>query len=85
MNRDRNLLTSINKRKTAYLRHILRHSRYSLLKLILEGKIEDQRGPGRRKFSWLKNIRDWTELDSHLLLKAAADSEVFAVIVANLH
>ena len=51
MNWDRNLIITIKKRKTACLEHILRHSRYSLLKLVLEGKIEGQGGPGRRKSS----------------------------------
>ena len=84
MGEDRKLLTLIKRRKTAYLGHISRHQRYELPKLIMEGKIEGRRGPGRRQCSWLKNIRDWTGLDSHTLLRTAQDRTQFAEIVANL-
>lgn len=85
MNKDRELLDIIKKRKTAYLGHLMRHSKYEFLQLIIEGKIEGKRGPGRRQCSWLKNIRDWTGLDSHTLLGRAQDREEFAIIVADLH
>lgn len=85
MNKDRELLDIIKKRKAAYLGHIMRHSKYEFLQLIIEGKIEGKRGPGRRQCSWLKNIRDWTGLDSHTLLRRAKNREEFAMVVADLH
>jgi len=33
--------------------------RQGLLQLILQGKIEGKRSAGRRRISWLKNLRDW--------------------------
>lgn len=34
--------------------------------MIIKGKIEDgYREPGRRNMSWLQNIRQWTELETH--------------------
>jgi len=30
--------------------------------LIIEGKIEGKRGIGRKKMSWLRNVRQWTGL-----------------------
>jgi len=62
MNKERTILETIKKRKTAYLGHVLRQDKYRFLQLIMEGKIEGKRGPGRRQCSWLKNIRDWTGL-----------------------
>ena len=81
---ERELLHVVKKRKTAYLGHVMRGSRYELLKLIMEGKIEGKRGIGRKKHSWLKNIRDWTGMDAHSLFRTAQDRQTFAEIVANL-
>lgn len=84
MGQDRELLIDIKKRKTSYLGHIYRGRNYEFLRLIMEGKIEGRRGPGRRKCSWLRNVRDWTGLDTHSLLRAAQDRQQFARIVAEL-
>jgi len=40
----------------------MRNTKYQLLQLIIEGKIEGKRGMGRKKMSWLRNIRQWTGL-----------------------
>lgn len=84
MGTDRELLQHVKRRKTSYLGHIYRGPKYQLLKLIMEGKIEGQRGPGRRKCSWLKNVREWTGLNTHTLLRTAVNREEFDSIVANL-
>ena len=84
MNADREILGIVKRRKTSYLGHIYRGERYEFLRLIMEGKIEGRRGPGRRQCSWLKNVRDWTGLDSQSLLRVAQDRERFAGVVANL-
>lgn len=81
---ERELVHTVKKRKTAYLGHIMRGSRYEILKLIMEGKIEGKRGIGRKKHSWLRNIRDWTGMDAHSLFRTAQDRQRFAEIVANL-
>lgn len=69
--KDRDLVVDIKKRKTAYLGHVIRSDRMKLLKVIKGGKIEGRRGIGSGQHSWLKNIRDWTGLDSHSLFRAA--------------
>lgn len=56
---ERELLNIVKERKISYLGHILRGSKYHIPKLILQGKIEGRRGPGRKQHSWLRNIRDW--------------------------
>lgn len=85
MGRERELLQLVKRRKAAYLGHIFRNTKYQFLKLIMEGKIEGRRGIGRKKYSWLKNIRDWTNLDAHALFRAAQDRNEYARIVANIH
>lgn len=84
INRDQELLTTIKKRKTSYLGHIMRNDKYNLLRLIIEGKIEGRRGVGRRTMSWLRNIRAWTGMNVQQLLRAAQNREYFDVVIANL-
>lgn len=64
--------------------NVMRGIRYEILKLIMEGKVERQRGVERKKHPWLKNIRDWTGVDVHSLFRDAQDRHNFAKIVANL-
>lgn len=84
MSREREILQIVKRRKTAYLGHIFRNTKYQFLQLIMQGKIEGKRGIGRKKHSWLKNIRDWTGLDAHALFRVAQDRTQFAQIIANL-
>lgn len=75
------LTKMIKKRKLEYLGHIMRGNRYSILQLILNGKIEGKRGIGRKKYSWLRNLRQWTGLSADELLHAAQDRERYRQIV----
>ena len=84
MNVDRENFGIVKRRKTSYLGHIYRGSRYEFLRLIMEGKVEDTRGPGRRQCSWLRNVRDWTGLNLQTLLRVTQDRERFANVVANI-
>ncbi|XP_022835160.1 uncharacterized protein LOC111362674 [Spodoptera litura] len=60
----RKIMQTIKKRKIEYLGHVLRHDRYSLLQLIMMGKVEGKRRAGRRRKSWLRNIREWIGITS---------------------
>ncbi|CAH2238699.1 jg13382 [Pararge aegeria aegeria] len=64
LRRVNQLLHTIKIRKVAYLGHVLRHERYELLQLIMMGKVAGRRGVGRRKKSWLGNIRERTGIAS---------------------
>ena len=84
MGRDREMLTTVKRRKAAYMGHILRNNKYELLQLIIKGKIEGRRGPGRRQISWMRNIREWTGMDTQTLIRIAENREEFALVIANL-
>lgn len=84
MNTQPLLVQTIKMRKTAYLGHLMRHTEYEQLQLILEGKIDGRRGLGRKKKSWLRNIRDWTNTNGNDLIHVAQNRDEFAVMVANL-
>ncbi|CAH2237030.1 jg9522 [Pararge aegeria aegeria] len=54
------VLLTIKKRKLEYFDHVMRNTKkYELLQLIVQGKVAGRRRPGRRRISWLKNLRQW--------------------------
>ncbi|CAG9839630.1 unnamed protein product [Diabrotica balteata] len=55
-----------------------------LLQAILQGKIFGKRGPGRRRTSWLKNLRIWFNTTSVQLFRAAADKIKITMMIANI-
>ncbi|CAH2225692.1 jg18842, partial [Pararge aegeria aegeria] len=52
------------KKKVAYLGHVLGHDRYRLLQLIMMGEVARKRRIGRKRESRLRNIREWTGIAS---------------------
>lgn len=86
INKERELLVAVKKRKTAYLGHVMRNEKYECLQLLIEGKIEGRRGVGRKKLSWLRNIRQWTGVnDIQTLIHTARDREEMENVIANIH
>ena len=82
---ERKLFKIIKKKKTAYLGHIMRNTKYQLLQLIIEGKIEGRRGIGR-KMSWLRNIRHWTGIrTAQGPIHVSRNREEIENVVANTH
>ncbi|KAI5732349.1 hypothetical protein M8J77_025368 [Diaphorina citri] len=72
-------------RKLQYLGHIMRNeTKYSLLQLIIQGKIDGRGGPGRRRISWLHNLRKWTEKTSAELFHIAVNKVKLVRLVANI-
>ncbi|RZF33636.1 hypothetical protein LSTR_LSTR007014, partial [Laodelphax striatellus] len=67
-------------RKLEYLEHM----RYQLLQVILQLKMLARRGVGKRRISWLKNLRVWYGLTTKELFRAAVDKVRIARMVANV-
>lgn len=85
MKKDKELVKIVKVRKLQYLGHIMRNeSKYSLLQLIIQGKIDSRRGPGRRRISWLHNLRKWTGKTSTELFRIAVNKVKLAILVANI-
>jgi hypothetical protein len=85
MGKQKELLTTIKTRKLEYFGHILRNNqRYNILQLILQGKIEGKRSVGRRRISWLKNLRDWYNTTSIDLFRASLDRNIVANMISNI-
>ena len=84
MNTQQSLLPSIKKRKLLYFAHVMRNDKYRLLHLVIQGRIEGRRTRGRRRTSWLKNLRDWYQKSTRSLFRAAASKIRIALMIANL-
>ncbi|CAH2236323.1 jg10705 [Pararge aegeria aegeria] len=59
--------------------------KYELLLLIVQGKVAGRRRPGRRRISWLKNLRQWFGKSTKSLFRAAVSKVEIALMIANLH
>lgn len=84
MDTEVQILNTVKSQKLQYFAHVIRNEKYRLLQLIMEGKIEGKRRPGRRKTSWLKNLREWFGMDSKSLFRAAASKVRIVMMIANL-
>ena len=84
MEKDCEIIKSIKIRKLQYFGHIMRNSKYRILQLIIEGKIEGRRPRGRRKISWLRDLRHWYGKTSIELFRAAANKIAIANMIANV-
>jgi len=84
MNTERNLLYTVKKRKLMYFGHVMRNEKYRLLHLIIQGRIEGRRTPGRRRTSWLANLKKWFRKSTSSLFRATASKIRIAMMIANL-
>ncbi|KAL1456665.1 hypothetical protein WDU94_001378 [Cyamophila willieti] len=85
MKKNKELLNTVKCRKLQYLGNIMRNpTRYELLQQILQGKIDSKREPGRRRISWLANLRTWFGKSSTQLFRIAVDKVRIAMMVAHI-
>jgi len=63
-----------------YLGHVMRCDKYEILRLIMEGKVQEKRSVGRHQNSWLKDLRRWFAE----ILCAAVFRATIAMWIANL-
>ena len=73
------LLSTAKRRKLKWFGHNTR--RCSLSKTIMQGTVQGQRTRGRPRKNWHGNIREWTGLQNHQLLQAAADRQQWRRVV----
>lgn len=84
MKKEREIILTIKERKLLYLGHIMRGDKYQLLQLIVQGKISGKRSVGRRRHSWLKNLREWFHTTNNHLFRTAVSKIRIALMIANL-
>lgn len=84
MGKEKEVVNTIKTRKLQYLGHVMRGNKYNLLQTIIQGKIQGRRSRGRRRISWLNNLRTWFNCSSADLFRAATSKIRIAVMIANL-
>lgn len=85
MNKTTEIVKTIKIRKLQYFGHIMRNEqRYGILQRILQGKVLGKRGPGRRRISWLKNLRSWFSMTTTDLFRTAVNKVRIAILIANI-
>lgn len=84
MQKEKELILTIKKRKLQYLGHVMRGDKYQLLQLIIQGKIMGKRSIGRRRNSWLKNLREWYNCNNCQLFRSAVSKIRIALMIAKL-
>ena len=81
LNTKRQLLKSIQKRKTKYFGHIKRKK--NLLTTSLEGKMEGKRPRGRPRNTWMTDIKEWTRESAYACTQRAADRTLGVSLLVN--
>ena len=61
------LLTTVKRRKLKWFGHVTRSS--GLAKTILQGTVQGGRRRGRQRKRWEDNIKEWTGLESNIMLR----------------
>ena len=84
LKKNTELINTIKIRKLSYFGHIIRNPKYQFLQLVIQGKIAGHRGPGRRRTSWLKNLRAWFGKTSLELFRAAVNKAMIVNMIANI-
>lgn len=84
MKKEKEVINTMKVRKLKYLGHVMRGERYRLLQEIMQGKIQGRRSQGRRRISWLNNLRQWFNCSSTELFRSAVSKVRIAMMVANL-
>lgn len=84
LGKETELNTEIKIRKLQYLGHVMRGDKYQLLQVIMQGKIIGKRSVGRRRMSWLRNLREWFNCSSDQLFRKAVNRLQIIMMVANL-
>lgn len=81
MKKEKEVLNTVKSSKIQYLGHIMRNeSRFHLLQAILQGKVFGRKGVGRRRISWLKNLRNWFAMNPTQLFRAAVNKVMIVMM-----
>jgi len=62
----------------------MRGDKYQLQQLLFQGKIMDKRSIGRRRNSWLKNLREWYNCNNCQLFRSAVSKIRVALMIAKV-
>ena len=81
----RSLIKTIRKRQLQFLGHLNRNK--SLEHLVLTGKIEGKRSPGRQRTKYLNSLNKWAtknELDNNRFLRLSEDRDEWRAMITDV-
>lgn len=85
IDQEKEILNTIKQRKLEYFGYVIRNEeRYRILQLVMQGRIFGKRGPGRRRISWLRNLKQWFGLSSTELFRRAVNKTMITLMIANI-
>jgi hypothetical protein len=77
------LFEAVQSRKMKYYGHIIRNKGENLEKDIIQGTMPGKRRRGKPRTTWIDNIKDWTESQFVIMLRAAEDRTYWRKIAYN--
>lgn len=86
INKKLEMKRTIERRKLEYLGHVMRGTRYKLLRLLKCKQIlKGPRSIGRRRFSWLRNLRKRFGKFTSQLFRRVVDKVRLVIMISKLH
>ena len=82
MGKETELVETVKTRKMRYFGHIRRHN--TILKTVMEGKIDGKRPQGRARKCWRDTIKDCTGEKMSVCNEAALDRDEWRIMASNL-
>ncbi|GFO42502.1 endonuclease-reverse transcriptase [Plakobranchus ocellatus] len=80
LNEERKLLNYIKKRKLIFFGHTCR-SKCTLMKNILQGRVEGKRQRGRPRINYFDNIKSWTQMTTRGIYDVILERDVWRQMV----
>ncbi|GFN75103.1 endonuclease-reverse transcriptase [Plakobranchus ocellatus] len=80
LNEERKLFNYIKKRKLIFFGHTCR-SKCTLMKNILQGRMEGKRQRGRPRINYFDNIKSWTQMTTRELYDVILERDVWRQMV----
>ncbi|GFO49994.1 endonuclease-reverse transcriptase [Plakobranchus ocellatus] len=80
LNEERKLLNYIKKRKLTFFGHTCR-SKCTLMKNILQGRMEGKRQRGRPRINYFDNIKSWTQMTTREIYDVILERDVWRQMV----
>ena len=80
----RELMMIVQRRKIGYCGHIIRGRKYELPQLALRGKLTGKVSRGRKRRSWMDDIKEWTGLNVEKIVHGCRNKGYWRSLAANL-
>ena len=67
----RELVSTVMKRKLSFFGHTIRNNKCTLMKDVMQGRLEAGRKQGRPRTHYIQNVRDWSNMNTYKIYDTA--------------